>query len=118
MAEQKATVSVPLEAVRELMLDLRKPYVDPEVQAAKDRNRQRVRQAESRRHEQDQVRWDRCAHLREDGTSSVAWLRNSDNITRGVCQRCLCPFSPTEPSPEVYAKYLRIPTRAPNVVHA
>lgn len=118
MAEHKADATMTVEAVRELLRESRKPYVDPEAQAAKERGRQRNRQAEHRRQEQDQMRWERCAHLREDGTSSIAWLRNSDLVTRGVCQRCLCPFAPDQPSPEAYAKYLRIPTRAPNVVHA
>ena len=35
-----------------------------------------------------------CSHLREDGTSVIAWAVQSDGITRGVCQHCTTSFSP------------------------
>jgi hypothetical protein len=39
-------------------------------------------------------RVDACSHLREDGTSVIAWATQSDGKNRGVCQHCIAIFSP------------------------
>ena len=87
----------------------KKPYVDANVEAQKVRNRERIRGERAEQEANRAAREAACAHMREDNTSAVAWMQNSDNIWRGVCQRCNALFTPSHPD---YAALIRIPTRA------
>jgi hypothetical protein len=86
---------------------------DPELEARKARDRQRIREERGRQEANQRAIQDNCPHLREDNTSAVAWMRNSDDITRGVCQRCNALFTPEHPE---YLRLIRIPTRAAGVI--
>lgn len=110
----EAAPSVSIDALREILREVRKPVIDEELAARKERERQRNRAEQDAMHEAQQARWSACGHLREDNTSAIAWLRHSDDVVRGVCQRCQRPFRPDQ---DDYAHFLRIPTRAPGVVY-
>ncbi len=88
--------------------EARKPYVDPQVEARKQRERQQRIDDIKMMEEAKQTRVKMCNHLREDGTSAIAWIRNSDRIVRGVCQHCNGLFTPEH---EDYVRLLRIPTK-------
>ncbi len=53
-----------------------------------------------------------CPHLRDDNTSAIAWMQNSDLVFRGVCQRCNKLFSP-ESDPEEYERMRAVSTLSP-----
>lgn len=95
--------------LRQVLEEAKKPYIDPDVESRKARDRERLR---CEREIAEKARRDyqaRCTHLREDGSSAVAWATQSDGITRGVCQHCNRLFVPEDPD---YAQVIRIPVRS------
>jgi len=98
---------------------MRESNIDPEREKIKAMRRaqQRHDQAEARKADVD--KWLRCDHMRThpySGTARIGWATQSDNVTRGVCMGCGCPFTPIVselPDPErmahIYDKYKNIP---------
>jgi|SRR3990167_1978181 len=109
MSDPKDNIPLTFQQLKDLLAEARKPHIDPAEEAKKLSQRDRVHTSELRRRAAEKRRWEACVHLREDNTSCIAWMRNSDGIVRGVCQRCQCPFVPTHPD---YERLIRIPTGA------
>lgn len=95
----------------EAILESRKPYVDPQVLAAKQealKQRQRdialelLRRRETKR---------QCHHHRVDDQDqmqpklNIKWMRHSNGVILGVCGRCLSQFDATHNADD--AKLLR-----------
>lgn len=93
--------------------EAKKPYVDLDAEARKLRDRKRLQEERTRQEALRKAREESCAHMREDNTSAIAWMQNSDGIWRGVCQRCNALFTPEHPK---YVELIRIPTRALHIV--
>jgi transposase-like protein len=108
-----AEANVPASIIADIVREMKKPYIDPDVQARKERDRQRLRHEEELATAERKERQSNCPHVRQDNTSVIAWMTNSDNVTRGVCQRCNKLFTPEDPD---YIKFIRIPTRAAGIV--
>jgi len=88
--------------------EAKKPYVDPELAAKVLRARERVRQANADMIAAEKVTQANCGHLREDNTSAIAWMLNSDEVWRGVCMHCRKLYTPEDTD---YARVIKIPTR-------
>jgi hypothetical protein len=112
---QKVTLSKQeLAALMNMTVDaFREAQKDPEAEAKKLAQRERLRGEQQRQREAAHQLELQCGnHCRLDGSSAIAWARQSDGITRGVCQHCNTTF---DPSHERYAELLRIPTRVANL---
>lgn len=95
----------------ELLREARKPYVDEDAAAQKEREREKLRASERERLENIAAEQEACAHLREDNSSAIAWMpmRNkAGTITVGVCQRCQLVVAPDHPR---WGELIRVPTR-------
>jgi hypothetical protein len=108
-----APVQMDQSTLLRMIEEMKKPYVDPDQAARKQRDRERLRAERERQESLRQAAQDACPHMREDNTSAIAWMTNSDGITRGVCQRCNALFTPEHPR---YMQLIRIPVRSGNVI--
>lgn len=89
---------------------IRAGRIDPKVEQRKQIERERLREARRQELANRKMKEDACAHKRENGTSVIAWMTNSDNVTRGVCQRCNALFTPAHPR---YRELIMVPTGQP-----
>jgi hypothetical protein len=112
--KEQEKVELSKEALLSMIEELKKPYVDPKIVEQKERERREMREEWERNEELRKQREEACGHLREDNTSAIAWLTNSDGIRRGVCQRCNAVITPNNPR---YLDLLRIPTRGQGIVY-
>lgn len=87
---------------------------DPIKEQQKEAARMRLRQQQKEDAQVRKMREDSCIHMREDNTSVIAWMQNSDGVVRGVCQRCNTCFDPSHPR---YVELRRIPYRSSSVVY-
>jgi len=116
---QAQPVTLTMEQLRTILEDIKRPYVDPEVEARLQRARARIRAQREQSEGERKAREAACPHVRRDGTSTVAWLTTpaSDGITpftRGVCQRCIKLFLPGDPD---FARMIAVPTGGEDVVY-
>ena len=104
-----------------LAQELRKPIVNPQVEARKRRTREHNRTLMSDRKKMMLARFDNCNHMQLPGSvltgcSVIAWATQSDHRKRGICQHCGTVFSSVREecaSQEIYEAYrmlVRIPT--------
>jgi hypothetical protein len=87
---------------------------DPIKEHQKEAARLRLRAQQKEDAVIRKMREDSCIHMREDNTSVIAWMQNSDGIVRGVCQRCNTCFDPSHAN---YVNLRRIPYRSSSVVY-
>lgn len=116
MAEVKEQPKAPFSADelgRAIAEGLREAQRNPDRERQLEAARQRLRIQQEADQQVKRIREQSCAHLREDGTCCIAWMENSDGITRGVCQRCNTCFDPNHAR---YAELRRIPTRTAGIV--
>lgn len=109
---ESPTLALTPEQLKDLLVEMRKPVVDEAAELRKETQRERLRGSVARKRKQDADRIGGCAHLREDNTSAIAWMRNSDQVIRGVCQRCFGEFAPGHND---YPRLRAIPTRTPMI---
>lgn len=116
MVDERVTLSKQelAELLKTTALAFREAQKDPLAEARKEAGRIRLREEQERQKEVKRMREAACSHLREDNTSAVAWMKNSDDVTRGVCQRCNTDFAPGHPK---YNELMRIPTRAAGIIY-
>lgn len=110
-AEPAPMLPMSADAIRVLVEEMRKPYVDREAEARKAAARARLQQDEKERMEALAVMQEACAHVREDSSSAVAWYpfqNTRGTVTIGVCQRCNLTLRPSHPK---YLDMLKVPTR-------
>jgi hypothetical protein len=97
--------------------EIRRGPIDPIKEKQKERAHAEKNRAETAFWEQVKNREANCSHAREDLTSCIAWMPNSDGHIRGTCQHCFTVFSPIREeciSEEVWKKYKdlrKIPTQ-------
>jgi hypothetical protein len=100
----------------------RKPPVSEFHEKQQARAHEAKLQAQKAYWEGQVLRANSCSHQREDQSSAIAWARQSDGITRGICQHCPALFSPKREeclTEEIWSQYkekLRIPTQRGNSV--
>ena len=112
MADERAVVMTP-DQLESLVKAARAPIVDEAALRSKEQSRLRLREKITKKARNDEAKYALCGHLREDNTSRIAWMTNSDGIRRGVCQFCNMTCGPDHPE---YDRLIRIPTRAPHII--
>lgn len=105
--------TVPLTDLIEFAKELKKPYIDPSLVAKRERDSQRMRQQVAENRRVKAAKEASCSHRREDNTSAIAWMTNSDMATRGVCQRCNRLVQPDDAD---YMILIAVPDRAIGMV--
>ena len=93
--------------------EARKPYIDKDAAELKEKRRLRLRAAMLEMQAAEKARQENCTHLREDNTSVIAWMTNTDGVTRGFCPHCTAVIDEDHPQ---RAALLRVPTRQPSIV--
>lgn len=96
-----------------LVQEMKKPYVDEDVVARKLRDKERLQNERRIAVANIEAAQDACTHLRDDNTSRIAWIDNSDGIRRGVCQACNVTLAPGH---HAYERMRRIPTRMAGII--
>jgi len=112
------------DSLKAILAEMRKPVVDPIKEAQQQRAAQSKQQAEDAYWSGMIFKAENCpsSHLREDGSSAIAWATQSDGKIRGVCQHCNTLFSPTrkecvsEAVWKAYGELRRIPSSRGNSV--
>lgn len=98
-------------ALKILIEEMKKPYVDEEAVAKKERARERLQRERAEAERRIAARQNACSHLRDDNTSRVAWITllqvaKGLYITEGYCQLCNKHFAPGVPG---YEAMLKVP---------
>lgn len=109
--DPNAPISLTPDALRTLVEEIKKPYVDREAEARKTADRDRLRRDERDRLAAIAAAQEACPHVREDNSSAIAWYPFSSpagSTVMGVCQRCNLTLKPGHPR---YEALMRIPTR-------
>ena len=86
----------------------REAQKDPQKEAKDAAARARLAAEQARQREMKEWRSLQCGHVREDGSSAMAWQKTSDDRINGVCQRCNSEFSQDHPR---FSELYRIPTK-------
>ncbi len=102
------------ELLKTVLEEARKPVVDEQAQKRKEMHRQRLRNQMVVNEHMRALREARCSHMRQDNTSRIAWMQNSDGVVRGTCQYCHAIF---EPGHKDYDELIRRPTYGTGVVY-
>lgn len=102
-----------VEMMKVLIDQMKKPYVDEQAEARKERQRQQLRAQRIASEKQIKAMQDSCNHLRDDGTSRVAWADNfhvaiQRFVHEGFCQLCNKHFAP---GVEGYEQIVRVPSK-------
>lgn len=117
MPDNKQALTLTSEQLKELLATVvaegKKPYVDEVEEARKEKNRLRLRQSQAEIDAKKKWLRENCTHLREDNTSAIAWMQNTDTKIRGFCMHCNTKF---EPGDHDYERLLRIPTRSTGII--
>ena len=95
------------EALRTIVSEIRKPPIDPVKEAQKKREHETKIKGEKEYWEKVAAAKKNCSHTRQNGTSNIAWARQSDDVERGVCPYCKSTFTPDDG--ELYMKLRAIP---------
>lgn len=104
-------IALSKDELRLLIEEMKKPYVDPDAEARKERQKQQLRNQRAQAERQIKAVQDNCTHLRDDGTSRVAWADNfhvakGRYIREGFCQACNKYYAP---GVEGYEAIVRVP---------
>lgn len=112
MSTQSETpIALTPDALRVLVEEIKKPYVDREAEARRLADRERLRRDERERLEAIRAGQEACGHVREDNSSAIAWYpftNPAGTTVIGVCQRCNLTLKDDHPR---YHELMRIPTR-------
>lgn len=98
-----------------ILQEIKKPYVDPVVEANKLKQREQMRRTVQEGEEDKRIRQANCSHMRDDNTSRIAWYTFSDGVERGFCQLCNKKYDAVENRTD-YIAARRVPTRSAGVV--
>lgn len=105
-------------ALKLIIEEMKKPYVDEEAVARKEKARESLRAERAEAERRTKARQDSCSHLRDDNTSRVAWIQlyhvaKKLYVREGYCQQCNKHFAP---GVEGYEAMLRIPVGKSGIV--
>lgn len=104
-----------------LVAEMKKPVVDQDLLARNEAAKQRIRaQREESAADLKQIQ-DNCSHLREDGTSRVAWHEQYMRAKKlfyqiGFCQACNIHLHPEMGDLDLYKRMLRVPSGKPGLI--
>ena len=103
-----------------LVAEMKKPHVDPDILARNEAAKQRIRAQREESEAELKATQDACSHLREDGTSRVAWheqyIRSKKLFFQiGFCQACNRSFYPDAGDPD-YTRMLKVPSGKPGLI--
>jgi hypothetical protein len=101
IAEVKAGNNAQAEAILKLaeaILESRKPYKDPAVEAQKAKDRAELRALMEKDQRKKEWLKKNCPHRRPyDNTLNISWHEHSNGIIMGVCGECLSQFDARKP---------------------
>lgn len=86
--ETAALLAAFQEAIKTIVIEIRKPPVDPVKEAQKAREKITKEVNLKAMWENKLRKLKGCAHSRQDGTCAVGWARQSDGKERGYCPYC------------------------------
>ena len=93
--------------IRTIVSEIRKPPIDPIKEVQKAREKATKERGEKEYWEKKANKKKNCSHTRQNGTSNVAWARQSDNVERGYCPYCDSTFTPDDG--ELYDALRKVP---------
>lgn len=105
MMEQNTAQSQ--ELIKTVVAEIRKPPIDPVKEVQKAREKETKQRGEKEYWDKIAAAKKNCAHTRQNGTSNIAWARQSDGIERGFCPYCRSTFTPDDG--EMYEQLRRMP---------
>ncbi len=85
-----------LKALATVVTEIRKPPIDPVMEIRKAREKATKETGEKDMWAKQRLAKTNCSHLRQNGTSNIAWATQSDGIERGVCPYCKSVFTPDD----------------------
>jgi hypothetical protein len=95
------------EVLKTVVAEIRKPPVDPVKEVQKAREKETKTRGEKEYWDKIKAAKKDCAHTRQNGTSNIAWARQSDSVERGFCPYCRSTFTPDDG--ELYEQLRRMP---------
>lgn len=95
------------EVLKTVVAEIRKPPVDPVKEVQKAREKETKARGEKEYWDKIDAAKKNCAHTRQNGTSNIAWARQSDNVERGFCPYCRSTFTPEDG--DLYEQLRRMP---------
>jgi hypothetical protein len=104
-----------------LVAEMKKPVVDHDLLARNEAAKQRIRaQREESAADLKQIQ-DNCSHLREDGTSRVAWHEQYMRALKlfyqiGFCQACNKHYHPEMEDKADFMRMLKVPSGKPGLI--
>jgi hypothetical protein len=121
--EQKLNISMSdlQNMLAALVAEMKKPAAkDPDLVARNEAARKRIHEQRIESEAELKQTQDNCSHLRDDGTSRIAWheqyIRDKKLFFQiGFCQNCNRPFYPDRNDPE-YIRMLKVPTGKPGLI--
>lgn len=93
--------------IETIVAEIRKPPVDPIKEVQKARMEKAKNEANDSYWKSKAAKKKNCAHMRQNGTTNIAWATQSDGVERGFCPYCQSEFGPEDG--ELYQKLRRIP---------
>lgn len=104
-----------------LVVEMKKPVVDHDLLARNEAAKKRIRDQRDESSADLKAIQDNCSHLREDGTSRVAWHEQYMRAKKlfyqiGFCQACNIHFHPEMEDLELYKRIIRIPSGKPGLI--
>lgn len=94
---QKDNIAAQL-ALKDALLESRKPYVDPKVLEARKREGEERLKVINQEAANRAARRTGCPHVREDGTPNIKWMQHSNDIIKGTCGTCIAEFDTRIPA--------------------
>lgn len=93
------------DAIKDALVELRKPYVDPKVKENEEKQRAAMREMQARIKKNIADEQDACKHLQGSNVlsekagsfTSIIWHFFPDKTLRGICTTCQRWFVPTDP---------------------
>lgn len=94
-------------AVTAAVAEAKKPYVDEEEKARKERERDIVRREEQQRIANKKAAQDNCPHVDPYENYAFVGQRNCMGQVVFICSQCCKPFAPGDPEYNQYVRYLK-----------
>jgi hypothetical protein len=112
--EIKPGMSFTFEQVQQLMMgmvqEMKKPYVDPDAEARRKREKQQGLEAQRRRELEKKALQEHCTHKDRHGRWLIATVHNHpDQQTRGFCPKCRILIEPEHTEIGYDQKPYRVP---------
>jgi hypothetical protein len=117
--ENEQPVTLTMGALKEmlttLVVEMKKPHVDPDIVARNEATKARMRAQRAQSERDLEAEQLNCSHLREDNTSRIAWhepfqVSKQLYVKEGFCQGCNRHFHPGMKDRNEYIHWLKVPT--------